>query len=542
MKMESPLVVPKNCAILVPLKEIEADVIEYVKNMKNFPESVDFENKFGHSTDAKVSDILWICSSMLSSCGKQIRMPQIMWFTDEDMPHQAGSSDHQQSFQKAKDLQQLHLEIQFNPMKMDFDGDLFYKELLCLIQELDIDEFEFPSPQLNERILVKRTFRRNYNKRALAHVTVEFSEKAKFGVGIYSFTRKSQVPKALNYSRTNQAQIVGKRTYKYGEVPHDEGDDDANLSNLEAAIDFKNTLEPSMTVKYQMCGNEKIRFTKLEAYEIKQVMDPKIKVLGFKPSSVLNEYRFIKGPYFIYPTEAHVKNSTVFYRALWERCLQDDKVIICIFTMRLKSYPRLVALVPQEQTVGPDGEALRFDGFRMEFIPFAGDVRDLSEHFKPAQPVDPDVAAAMKKVAGRLRINYDATMIKNPVVTRIYSLIEQKQFNEDADEELDKDLTLPDLSGQDDRIGQFVDAISELVGDEDVVQKGKRKTGDDNGAPKQKKPTMDVDKEEVLKLVRADNTKTLTVAILKAFLTNEGVSGLSTLKKSDLIEKVKEFA
>ena len=536
-QMDNPLVVPKGCAILASMKQIEAETIQYIKNLSQSNDLMDFDNKFGHSEGTKVSDILWLCSSMLSSSSKHFRVSQIMWFTDEDQPHVNGSSDFLQAFQKAKDLQQLRLDIQFYPLKPEFKPELFYNELFCQLLNEDPDDFQLPMVQINDTILRHRLFRRGFKNRSISHLLVEISDKAKFGVGIYCFTRKATVPKPVTLSRDTNEQIVAKRSYKFGKIQEDASGDDGNL---EFEFDYSEKLEASQTIKFQYCGGERINFTPLEAYEIKQVMEPKIKILGFKPRNILSVHNHIKSPYFIYPNESRVKNSSVLFRTLWEQLLKDDKVAICLFVMKLKSYPRVVALVPQEQTTGKDGETLRYDGFRLEFIPFAEDVRDLSETLTDAPEVDEDVVKAMSGVLSRLRINYSPAVFSNPVVSRIYNKIEEQVFNED-NTTANQDNTMPNLEAQDQRICEYVNQLEQLVGfDEEVVAK-KRKATDENGdAVEKKKPLLDIDMDEVLARVK-ENPKSVTIPILKAYLEVKKVKGLSKLNKTQCIAKILEL-
>jgi ATP-dependent DNA helicase 2 subunit 1 len=547
LQMEIDLVVPKKCAILVPLKPVEADVIRYVKNLKASEDLMDFDNRFGHSTDAKIADVLWLCLSMFTNCGKKIRESQIMWFTDQDEPHKVNSADHQQAFQKAKDLQQLQIVVQFYPMKMDFDGDLFYKELLVQILGESMDEFEFPKPQLNEKIIQQRMFRRDCTRRAISNLVVEISPQAKFGVGIYSFTRKSEVPRPVVLDSKTHDHIEAKRSYKYGNVMEvddaDEEDDSENRTVHQT--EFNEKLEPSKMIKYQQNGGEKIKFSPLEAYEIKQVMEPKIKVLGFKPKSVLQQDKHIKAPYFVYPSDNLVKNSAVMFRAMWERCLADDKIIICLYTMKQKSYPRLVALVPQRHDEDNTGESICYDGFRLEFIPFANDIRDLSALFVERTETSEEMNAAMKKIITKLRVNYNPTMFENPVVSRIYSAIEAVEFDDDIDEDLEKDTTLPNLEAQDTRIEPFVDQIETLLEDiEDAVVAPKRKAADKPSGDNEKKKLLleNVDADEVIRKCKEGKIKELTVPILHAVLKMHNVTGLSKLSKAKSIEKVLELA
>lgn len=539
--METQLVVPKNCAILFPMEQTEKETISYIKNMQESEDLMGFDDKFGHSIDAKIADVLWLCSSMFSSCGKQIRVPEVFWFTNEELPHDSGSADCTQAFQRAKDLQQLKIEVHFNPLKLGFDGGRFYKDLLSQLANIDQEDFEFPTTQLNEKVLVLRTLRRGYSKRAQAHLTVEISPQAKFGVGIYTYARKTVVPTPISTSRGTNQPIVAKRSYKFGTIQDDENGNVESVSNIEADFDYSEKLEVSMAVKYQQCGGESIKFTPLEAYEIKQVMDPKIKVLGFKPRSVISERNHIKAPYFIYPNDSRVKNSTVFFRALWEQCLEDKKVIICTCTMKLKSHPRLVALVPQKQPDIDEGELQHYDGFQMVFIPFAGDIRDLSEVLKEAPLVDGAITNAMKTIVGKLRIIYEPHTFENPSVKRIYKKIEEQLF-ESADEEMDIDYTLPKVEAQDDRVGAAVDELESLLEGFEEKSAPKRKAGEAGGEPKRKKVSAeDVNEELILQKVLADDVKNLTVPMLKAFLELRKITGVSKMTKPQCIEKIKEL-
>lgn len=332
--------------------------------------------------------------------------------------------------------------------------------------------------------------------------------------------------------------IVSKRSYKYGKV---EEDPEEGGINLESEIDYSEKLESASTVKYQVCGGEKIKFTPLEAYEIKQVMEPKIKVLGFKPLTTLSHHNHLNSPYFIFPNDTQVKNSSVLFRALWERCLAENKTMICLFTMRLKSYPRLVALVPQEQTSSKDGEILRYDGFRMEFIPFAEDVRDLSDLLKaPGDNVQEALISGMSRIIGKLRINYSPSQFQNAVISKIYSKIEEQVFNEEANDY--EDTTLPKKDAQDDRIKQFLEEVEQICGFDEEVVKRKASDGESGSSAPKKKALMEIDTAAVLEKCKTNaKDRALTLPILKSYLELKDVKGISKLNKGQCIEKILEL-
>lgn len=326
-----PIVVPKNCSIMIPMKAISADTIRFLKGMQEFDLN-DFSNKYGHAEDTKIADVLWLCSSLFSNAGFKLQLSSIFWMTNNDSPHDPGSNNFQQAYRRAKDSQQLNWDFRVVPLNENFDGDQFYKELICNIIDEDPAEFDFPNCLVDENELKKRVFRRDYRKRIISKVEMKIGEDMKIGIGIYSLTRTSTMPTKVKLTRDTNQVITVTRSYKYGKINEDD-----DLNTQEEA-DQK--LTAAQTIKYQEVGCEKVKFTPIEANEIKQILDPGLKILGFKPKSVISMHNHIKSPYFVYPTESAIKNSTIFFRALWEKCLELEVVAIGIFTQRFKSLPR----------------------------------------------------------------------------------------------------------------------------------------------------------------------------------------------------------
>lgn len=528
-KTDAEMTTPSKCAVLFPLQLIEADLIRYFKNTKESPDYNDFDSKYGHSHDVSFADLLWLCNSLVTHSGMKIRNCSLVFFTNNDSPHDNNSVEFGNARQKTKDLKNLYPDFQLIPMKLsdgrNFDGNLFYKEFIS--QLMDSGDVDIPEVSLNVDWLFKRLFQNDYRNRALQYLTVEILNRPQFSVGIYGFTTKKKgEPQSITLSRATKEIIKSKRSYKYGKYELDNVENDANISLNEK-------LSAEKTVKYIEIGGEKIKFTPLETYEMKQFMQPSIKILGFKPMEYFKQFIHKKSAYFVYPSEKRIKNSTQIFRALWESCLNANKIIICIVALRLKSYPRFAALIPQREDVN----ANRFDGFRMEFIPFTGEVRDHEEHIPKIGKVDDETVDTMRKAISKLTINYDSSLFKNPSVAKIYNKIEKIEFNED-DEQLE-DLTLPKVQQQDERIKIHITALSELIdGFDEVVPK--RKATEPKGG-NAKKAATDINHEYILNLCRENNTKGITVAILRDYLRSKNISGSSSMKKDDLIAKVVEL-
>lgn len=188
----------------------------------------------------------------------------------------------------------------------------------------------------------------------------------KLGVRLFlqlsEFFRKTKIPETYKLMRETNEKIISKRSYKYSIVDNYASDEPSS----------EEYLTPNLTKKYQTLAGESIYFTSLEMYRMKQIFEPSIKLLGFKPASVLSPNVHIRAPLFCYPDESRVINSTTLFRALWQKCLDKEKVAFAILTQRKRSFPRLVALVPQRAESDADGALERFNGFRIEFIPFVG--------------------------------------------------------------------------------------------------------------------------------------------------------------------------
>ena len=100
---------------------------------------------------------------------------------------------------------------------------------------------------------------------------------------------------------------------------------------------------------YIPLGEKKVEFTKEEMNRIKEFGEPGLVLVGFKPRDRLKIYHNIKAPYFIYPDDERVENSSKFFDGLIESMLKLKKIAIARFIPRNCSKVRFVALVPQQE-------------------------------------------------------------------------------------------------------------------------------------------------------------------------------------------------
>ena len=88
-------------------------------------------------------------------------------------------------------------------------------------------------------------------------------------------------------------------------------------------------------------ANRRILFDSDEIKAIKKFGDPGFELLGFKSLSCLLPHHYVKPGHFIYPDEKYVEGSSCLFNALLKKCLEKKMFILCQFSARRNTPPRL---------------------------------------------------------------------------------------------------------------------------------------------------------------------------------------------------------
>lgn len=88
-----------------------------------------------------------------------------------------------------------------------------------------------------------------------------------------------------------------------------------------------------------------------------------LRLLGFKPCSLLKHYHQLRSPTFLYPDERSMAGSTQTFIAFHAAMLAKEKMAVCSFVRTQASEPRLVAVIPQVEEV---------DDFGVQVAPSSG--------------------------------------------------------------------------------------------------------------------------------------------------------------------------
>lgn len=418
-------VIPSNCAVLIPLKRLDKQLIQYFKNFRESNDFFDFLNKYGTSDDCTLNDAMWLCSRMFIRCSRQLANSKIVLFTANDQPYLPGSGELQQTFVRAGDLRVNNTIIDLVPLVDEddaFDMSAFYIEFLCAVNDLEPDEIRWHSPSDQRYLMENRLYRRNFRKNCLRHIKWELGDGLAIGCDVHSFTRSANKPTAIKIDRATNEVITAKRSHVAVTAPAGVNADNAadggpantatapdsgiaasvtSAGNLtqgthsghmqrdeiaEANEIVETKVLPGELFKSQIVCGKEILFTSEELAQLKTILEPGVRLIGFKPLSTLKARWFVKHCCFLYPDDVKIKGSTKLFRGLWEKCIEKQKYALCVLTMQRKATPRYssnslifsletayllpifrsyryIALVPQTQ------EADNNDGFRIIHLP-----------------------------------------------------------------------------------------------------------------------------------------------------------------------------
>ncbi|XP_055920257.1 ATP-dependent DNA helicase 2 subunit 1 [Eupeodes corollae] len=524
------IVVPSNCALFLPLRQLNKDIVEYFLSFTedNF---FDFETKFGVA-EGKFANMIRLCCNMFQQCGVKLSNQTIVYFSDQETPHEPGSQEFQKAIQRATDIEGQNVEFNLIPMVDDFNYDRFYKEFISLSKDIDMDSFEPTEPKLAREMISDRKLKLDINKRCMGHVNWNLGNNLELSVKLYNYFKKSVYPKKVSLKRDDNSLITTKI------------ENFIDKKDPETEITTRRELRAE-DVEYELvCGAEAIRVNEAEMIKIKYPYPPIIQLVGFKDKSTVRKDHFIKACSFIYPDDERIAGSAKLFTALWMRCLENEKIAVCIFIPRRKSKPSYVALVPV--TAANEGASsntnINGDGFKVVFLPFAEELHkyDFKEWDIDVAPSEEEGEELLRKIMKKLKVKYNPSTIKDPALEEIQSRLLALAF--DIKTVGGGDIQMPDTQKQDQRIEQYLEEFTSLFGAEAANEKRKA-TSALNKLPA--KVAKIADQELTIgfidNLIASGKMDTLNKDQLFNFLKAHKAKVTKSMTKGVLIEKVMEL-
>lgn len=353
--------IPLNSAVFLPFQKLTKDLIQKFKQFKSSPDFLDMKQRYGSKLQSNISDMFMLCYRMFQ-CGYHLSARTIFHFTDIDNPHASGSEELQMALKKVNDMKDMKISYELIPMSQNFNFNYFYKEILCIFHDEDMDTY---NPQVFDiSDYQKRFFAKDFRKRCIVYFDFKFSDELEMGVGLYPYNKKKVGFNRVQLLGESNKVIHGKRTIITSGTSGSMSDDEIVTTALNRS---------EMRKGYQILDCKAI-FTVKEINRMQDIIPSSIRLLGFKPIKYASIHKFLKPSYFMYPDERTIKGSARIFRSLWEQCLKKSRCAICVIQIRKNSSTRYIALVPHEAEIDDSIDRKKLnDGFCVYFLPYSGE-------------------------------------------------------------------------------------------------------------------------------------------------------------------------
>ena len=319
------------------------------------------------------------------------------------------------------------------------------------------------------------------------------------------------------------------------------------------AEDSTRTVEKQEIKKAYKFGGEYVYFTPEEQKSLRDFGSPIIRIIGFKPRSMIPIWASVKKSSFIFPSEEDYIGSTRVFAALWQKLLKDDKVGIAWCVVRANAQPMLAAIIPsKEQSEDDSGTPYLPSGLWMYPLPFADDMREIKPPAEVTQSSD-ELKTQMRTIVQQLQLpkaRYNPTKYPNPALQWHYQILKALALEEEVPGKAD-DATEPKYKAISKRAGGYLEEWTEKL-EEDSGQVSsskalKREADDDvlDRPAKQRKAASEKPSGSSMSLtqlkmaVESGGIAKMTVAQLRDV---SGARGLSTSgKKMELVERIEQW-
>lgn len=308
-------------------------------------------------------------------------------------------------------------------------------------------------------------------------------------------------------------------------------------------------------------GGHQILFSAEEQHQIRFFENPVLRLIGFKPQSMLPAWASVQKSTFIYPSEDGYTGSTRTFAALWQKLLQDKKMGLAWFIARKNAKPLVVAILPSAERIDDNtGAQVVPQGLWLYPLPFADDLRELPPLPPPLVAPDP-VIDRMRTVIQQLQLPkaiYDPRKYPNPHLQAFYRWLQIIALDDEPppdDRAVVKDATVPRFRQIHQRAGAYIQAWGLALAEPmrgsrnsrppEGGSRGRDDDGDGVGGPPKRVKTepgggLDgLSHAQLQTLVGRGGLGKYTVPALKEFMLAKGLSPLG--KKADLVARVETW-
>ncbi|KAL8828714.1 MAG: hypothetical protein Q9170_006483 [Blastenia crenularia] len=541
-----------HCYLLTDLDVPAADDVKALKSLVE--DEAEFEELIKPS-DEKVSmaNILFCANQIFTTKAPNFSSRRLFIITNNDCPHADDKAARSSAAVRAKDLYDLGVIIELFPISMPeegFDKRKFYDDIVY--NQLPTDP-EAPAPisaaiktsSTGDGISLLASLLSNINSKAVARRALFSNLPLELGPGFSISVKgyiifKRQEPKRSCYVWLDgeKAQIATGVTTRMAE------DTARTIQKVEIKKAFK-------------FGGEQILFTPEEISSLRNFGDPVIRIIGFKPISMLPIWANLKPATFIYPSEEDYVGSTRVFAALHQKLLSSQKMGIVWYIARSNAAPVIAALYPGAEQRDEEKDIQTMPpGLWLIPLPYADDIRQDPEITNLIRAPEP-LIDRMHTIVQQLHLpkgRYDPSKYPNPALQWHYRILQAMALDEELPEQ-PEDMTKPKYKSIHKRVGEYAREWGrELQQQHAVWEKENRgagllsgggagskrgATGDGEGGGGKKLKVEQVADEEMKKKYKNKWIEKMNVPSLRAWLEGKGMD--SKGKKAELVERVEGY-
>lgn len=540
------------------LTDLDVPSAADVKRLRNLVEDEEESQDLLQASDEPVSmaNVLFCANQIFTTKAPNFSSRRLFLVTDNDAPHANDKALRSAAAVRAKDLYDLGVVIELFPISRPdhtFNRSIFYDDIIYSVTPADPDA---PAPitkaskaaASGDGITLLQALLSNINSRAAPRRALFSNLAFEIGPGLKITVKGYIILKRQEPARSSYI-------YMEGEKPQL-----AVGSSTMQAEDTARTVEKAEVRKAYKFGGETVTFSPEEMVEIRNFGDPILRIIGFKPISMLPIWANHRPSTFIYPSEEEVVGSTRVFSALHQKLLKDDKMGLAWYIPRKNATPVLAAILPGAEKHDEDDVQFMPPGLWIHPLPYADDVRTIPDQNIIRAP--PSLIDMMRVVIQQLQLPkgvYEPKKYPNPSLQWFYRILQALALEEDLPEQPD-DKTLPRWKQIHKRCGSYVlEWGDELEEQYRLWQKenasahqttstgATKRAGSTTNTEGAKKPKTDAsgsggtDEAEMRKHFEKNTLSKPTVAVLKEFCRSKNIDLKSSAKKAEIVDVVTEW-
>ncbi|KAG9693937.1 Ku70/Ku80 beta-barrel domain-containing protein, partial [Aureobasidium melanogenum] len=499
-----------------------------------------------------MANVLFCANQIFTTKAPNFSSRRLFLVTDNDAPHNDDKALRSAAAVRAKDLYDLGVVIELFPISSPehvFDRSIFYNDIIYSAIPSDPDA---PAPVTKasrasasgDGLTLLQSLLSNINSRSAPRRALFSNMPFEIGPGLKISIKGYIIIKRQEPARSSYVYMGGERPQL------------AVGSSTLQAEDTARSVEKVEIRKAYKFGGETVSFTPEEISEIKNFGDPILRIIGFKPLSMLPIWANHRPSTFIYPSEEDIIGSTRVFSALQQKLLKDQKMGLAWYIPRRNATPTLAAVIPGAERLDDDGLQVMPPGLWIHVLPFADDVRQIPDTSVVQAP--DELVDKMRIVIQQLQLPkavYEPKKYPNPSLQWFYRILQALALEEDLPEK-PEDKTLPRYRQIDKRAGQYViEWGSELEEQYEVWKRANAGRHTATGATKRgsaaagestkrtkttavSKSSDSISDEEMRKAFETNKINKFTVANLKAWCQEKGIKLPAGAKKGDVVDEV----